>query len=283
MPAPEFHELPAPHIPLLVRFYRTHASRNRIRAQARCWVARRGEIIAGLCLTPVEHGHFLTGLLVAPAERQQGIGAQLVRRARDALDGPIWLFCQPPLQAFYARLGFRPAPWLPATLGERLERYLRSKTLVALVSEHPPLATLRIATACLLDDAGRLLIVRKRGSRLFTLPGGKAQAGEPPLQTLRRELGEELHLHLEACAFAPLGHFQAIAANEPGHQVAADVFIARLAQPVQAHAELEQLAWLELDAAARDDLAPLLGGQILPVLRALTRATGGAAQADRSG
>lgn len=122
---------PAQH-PLLVRFYRNNQSRNRVRPQAQCWVARRGEIIAGLCLTSVENGYFLTGLLVAPERRNQGVGAALVQRALSDIQAPVWLFCRPQLQGFYAELGFAHAQALPATLADRLARYRQNKTLIAL-------------------------------------------------------------------------------------------------------------------------------------------------------
>nr|WP_242100726.1 GNAT family N-acetyltransferase [Stutzerimonas stutzeri] len=232
MPALDFSPLPQALQPLLVRFYRAHNSRNRVRAEAVCWVARRGGILAGLCLTPVAHGHFLTGLLVTPPERNRGIGARLVREALAASAGPVWLFCKPELLPFYTRLGFGVADQLPDTLAERLARYRRTKTLIALLNdrriEPMPVATLTIAIACLFDEQGRVLVVRKRGTRFFMLPGGKAERGERPLDTLRRELHEELDLQLAEADFQPLGHFQAPAANEPGHQVEADVFMARL-------------------------------------------------------
>ena len=82
------------------------------------------------------------------------------------------------------------------------------------------------------------------------LPGGKAERGERPLDTLRRELHEELDLQLAEADFQPLGHFQAPAANEPGHQVEADVFMARLPRAVTVQAELEELGWLALAHAS---------------------------------
>ncbi len=39
---------------------------------------------------------------------------------------------------------------------------------------------------------GRLLLVRERGKRAFSLPGGKARKGEPSLAAATRELAEEL-------------------------------------------------------------------------------------------
>lgn len=272
MSALAYSQLPNHLQPLLAKFYRAHNSRNRIRSEAVCWVARRGDIVGGLCLTPVAQGHFLTGLLVTPPERSRGIGAQLVHNAVASSAGPVWLFCKPELVEFYSRLGFSVANCLPATLADRLTRYRSSKTLIALQNDQRMMpmsnATLNIAIACLLDDCGRILVVRKRGTRFFMLPGGKAELGETPLQTLRRELREELDLQLEDDDLDPLGHFQAQAANEPDHQVEADVFIARLPRAVTVQAELEEMAWLEAAPCERDDIAPLLRGHVMPALLA---------------
>lgn len=130
------------------------------------------------------------------------------------------------------------------------------------------LAIIRIAAACLLDDAGRLLLVRKRGTQAFMLPGGKHEPGETSVQALLRELGEELDLHLESSALTPLGHFQANAANEPDMRVDAQVFIATLPHAVQPAAELEELAWLVPTGDYPHNLAPLLREQVLPALLA---------------
>ena len=48
--------------------------------------------------------------------------------------------------------------------------------------------TLTIAAVCLLDNDGRLLLVRKRDTHAFMLPGGKLEAGESPREALHREL-----------------------------------------------------------------------------------------------
>ncbi|MCQ4329309.1 NUDIX hydrolase [Stutzerimonas stutzeri] len=125
---------------------------------------------------------------------------------------------------------------------------------------------LKIATACLLDETGRILIVRKRGTRMFMLPGGKIEAEETPLQALRRELREELNLGIDASQLRSLGHFQARAANEPDHWVQADVFFAHLKGKVRAQAEIEVLDWFEVQAQHQEHLAPLLREQVLPAL-----------------
>lgn len=127
--------------------------------------------------------------------------------------------------------------------------------------------TLRIATACLLDEAGRVLTVRKRGTQAFMLPGGKIEAGETPQQAVERELLEELGLRIDQSHLDSLGHFQSRAANEPDHWVEADVFFTCLKSPVKAQAEIETLKWLEVHAGRQRHLAPLLQEQVLPALR----------------
>lgn len=51
---------------------------------------------------------------------------------------------------------------------------------------------INIVTAVIRDDAGRMLVVRKRGTAIFMKPGGKRDGGEDDLTTLARELREEL-------------------------------------------------------------------------------------------
>lgn len=129
---------------------------------------------------------------------------------------------------------------------------------------------LHIVIACLYDRNGRVLVVRKRGTRYFMLPGGKVEGAETPLATLARELHEELGMHIEAEAFDGLGEFEAPAANEPGHWVMAKAFIAPLQQTVEPLAEIEELAWLDPHAPTPGyPLAPLLREQLLPKLRAV--------------
>ncbi|QZX84546.1 NUDIX hydrolase [Metapseudomonas otitidis] len=130
------------------------------------------------------------------------------------------------------------------------------------------MTTLDIAAACLIDADNRLLLVRKRNTRAFMLPGGKREPGESAYEALRRELQEELELSLPADALSPLGSFRAAAANEPDTWVEAQVFVARLEQPVAPAAELEELAWLAPGQPLPDTLAPLLREQVLPALAA---------------
>lgn len=118
--------------PLMNKFYRSHQSSMKAVREAQLWVARRGEIVAALCLRPVSGGHWLTGLFVDPGCRQQGIAAQLMAAAVAQVDEPVWLFCHPELRGFYERRGFSFNPPLPQAMAERLSRYARSKPMIAM-------------------------------------------------------------------------------------------------------------------------------------------------------
>lgn len=126
--------------------------------------------------------------------------------------------------------------------------------------------TLHISAVCLFDEQGRLLLVRKRNTRAFMLPGGKREAGEDALATLRRELHEELALQLPADALRPLGRFQASAANEADTWLQAEIFHAHLPHAVRPAAELEELRWYAAGQPFDGELAPLLHEQVLPAL-----------------
>jgi GNAT superfamily N-acetyltransferase len=132
MPDLHFSLLAEPLHPLLNKFYRTHKSPMRAASGGQLWVAKHVEIVAGLSLTPVAQGHWLTGLFVDPACRGQRIATQLVERAVAHIDGSVWLFCHPDLQTFYEGVGFSIDPQLPRSLTDRLARYARSKPMIAM-------------------------------------------------------------------------------------------------------------------------------------------------------
>lgn len=126
--------------------------------------------------------------------------------------------------------------------------------------------TLRIAAAVIVDGAGRILLVRKRGTTAFMQPGGKVEAGEHPADTLARELHEELGLTVDPAGFEHWGRFGAAAANEPGHLVDCDIYGVSIdTEPVVA-AEIEELRWVSLDETGIT-VAPLALEHVWPRLR----------------
>ena len=103
------------------------------------------------------------------------------------------------------------------------------------------MTVIQIAAAIILDEFGRTLLVRKRGTEAFMQAGGKIEPGETPIDALRRELKEELDIDLtEAPDY--LGAFSAPAA------------------------ELEEIRWVDPRALPPMVLAPLTRDHLLPSL-----------------
>ena len=113
-----------------------------------------------------------------------------------------------------------------------------------------------IVTAVIRDDAGRMLVVRKRGTAIFMKPGGKREPGEDDLTALARELDEELGCRLVEAEF--LGRFEAPAANEAGFTVKAATYLATVEGEIGVRAEIEEMAWIDIAAPGEIRLAPLM-------------------------
>ncbi len=114
-----------------------------------------------------------------------------------------------------------------------------------------------VAAVILRHEDGRVLTVRKRGTELFMLPGGKIEPGESSDATAVREVAEELGLALSRADLVFVGAFLTDAANEPGHWLRSDVYA--YPHPVAGErpaAEIVEARWLD-PAAPGDRDAPL--------------------------
>ena len=126
---------------------------------------------------------------------------------------------------------------------------------------------IRIVAAVIVEAEGRVLLVRKRATSAFMLPGGKLAAGERALDALARELEEELGCGLAATP-QPLGRFREAAANEPGAIVEAELFAVEPTGAIAPAAEIAELRWHDPDAPVDFVLAPLARTHVLPLARA---------------
>jgi 8-oxo-dGTP pyrophosphatase MutT (NUDIX family) len=144
-----------------------------------------------------------------------------------------------------------------------------------------PKTVISIAAALLIDGRGCTLLVRKRGTRFFMQPGGKIECGEPAVMALARELEEELGLILNPAKFRYLGRFAALAANEPGAVVEAELFRVTVTDDIVQGAEIEQIAWIMPDREQDLALAPLTRDHVLPLWRASANETAAALGAAR--
>src|SRR5689334_23083666 len=100
---------------------------------------------------------------------------------------------------------------------------------------------IHISAALIVRSDGHTLLCRKADTAMFMQPGGKLEPGETPVEALVRELEEELGLVVTPSDLAPLGRFEAIAANEPEARVMADCFLVETAAAVAAAREIAEL------------------------------------------
>ena len=124
---------------------------------------------------------------------------------------------------------------------------------------------IKVVAALICDDAGRVLLVRKRGTAAFMQPGGKRDPGEDDLAALSREIAEELGCGVVSASVRPLGEFDAIAANEPGFRVQACLYGIEVTGEITPSHEIDEMIWIDPAAPPNIPLAPLTRDHVLPL------------------
>lgn len=127
--------------------------------------------------------------------------------------------------------------------------------------------TIRVSAVVMARPDGKVLTVRKAGTRMFMFPGGKHHPGEAPLDTAVRETREETGVRIRPDELTHLGAWDTAAANEPGQGLHSEVYA--LWRPMARHEvpeptdEIVQLHWMDPaapSAPAGYAVAPLLVG-----------------------
>src|SRR5688572_4433522 len=124
-----------------------------------------------------------------------------------------------------------------------------------------------VVAALIRDEAGRVLLVRKRGTAAFMQPGGKRDVGESDVIALAREIDEELGCRVVTETARPLGVFHCAAANEPGFQVQAAVYAIDVEGAIKPGAEIDEAIWVDPAALPDRHFAPLTRDHVLPLVR----------------
>ncbi len=101
-------------------------------------------------------------------------------------------------------------------------------------------------------EGGRILCARSRGVDVFFIPGGKREAGESDLDTLLREVREELTVRLVPSSAAHRGTYEAAAHGQPaGAMVRMSCYTADYRGRLAPSSEVAELAWLRYADRAR--------------------------------
>lgn len=125
-----------------------------------------------------------------------------------------------------------------------------------------------IKAAAIIIKNKKVLVERSKHKDHFVPPGGKLEAGETPSQALIRELKEELQIDVREQDFELIGVFRAEAANQPGKEVEAHMFMIRHWQgEIAAASEVEELAWINSAVPVGMKVGSICVHDIMPGLK----------------
>lgn len=92
---------------------------------------------------------------------------------------------------------------------------------------------------------GQVLCARSKGKDIYYFPGGKREEGESDIETLTREIEEELSVHIKQDTISHFGNFQAAAhGKETGVVVNMSCYTAYFEGELSPASEIAELAWL---------------------------------------
>ncbi len=104
-----------------------------------------------------------------------------------------------------------------------------------------------IKTSALISiQNNQILLVRVRDNTIWYFPGGKIEHGETHLETVIRELDEELNVQMSASELTYLG--EVVTDNhDRTDTVSVHCYLGEITQDIQPCAEISELKWFNLD------------------------------------
>jgi len=123
----------------------------------------------------------------------------------------------------------------------------------------------KIGAVILSPDRRRMIVVRKRGKRVFIIPGGRPEGAESDVETLRRELKEELSVELTSSSF--LSEFRELAEFNEGDLIMRVYDVGVCGEPIVDN-EIEEAIWIDMTYAERGiPVGSGLSRHVVPMLR----------------
>lgn len=103
---------------------------------------------------------------------------------------------------------------------------------------------------------GKVLSTRSKGKDTYYIPGGKREPGESDVETLVREISEELSVEIDPATAVHLGTFEAQAHGQPaGVIVRMTCYTAQYSGTLAAASEIAEIVWLSATDTTR--IAPV--------------------------
>ena len=111
------------------------------------------------------------------------------------------------------------------------------------------------------------LVVRKKGTKLFLMPGGKREFMESDTEALAREIQEELGVPLDTENLAFVGVFEDEAAYDPGKVVRIRLYKCEIKGEPTPSSEIEEIWWFNAFQDDESKLTAIIKRKILPAIR----------------
>ena len=113
----------------------------------------------------------------------------------------------------------------------------------------------------------KLLVVRKKNTDKFILPGGKRIAGENDTDTLKREIKEELQCDIDTGILKFIGEFEDIAANEYNTIINIRLYVGALpSDSIKVDNEIIEYIWFNCSKDNVQNLSRSIKNKIIPNL-----------------
>lgn len=110
--------------------------------------------------------------------------------------------------------------------------------------------------AWVLIENGRILCARPKGKDVFYVPGGKREGAESDLETLLREIEEELTVRLDPDSAVHAGTYEAGSPGLPGGTIVRMAcYTAGYQGELTPSSEIEEMAWFSY--ADRESVPPV--------------------------
>lgn len=114
--------------------------------------------------------------------------------------------------------------------------------------------------------ANQVLLVRKWGHPSYILPGGKPESEEADVETIVREIREELRCDVNIGTVKFLGAFSDLAADLSETSVIVRLYEGQIIGEPNPDNEIEAADWVPVDGHGIANLAPSLANSIMPFL-----------------
>lgn len=112
----------------------------------------------------------------------------------------------------------------------------------------------------------RILVQRKKNNRAeCIIPGGKREGNETDLETLKRELMEELSVTLLSAEF--IGGYDDIACFSPNEKIHVQTYLVTIDGKIKCNNEIKEAIWIDKNYKNKGiEVGSILGDHVIPEL-----------------